>query len=947
MRTRISHYQLGDELGRGGMGIVYRALDTRLGRPVAIKVLPEDATADSDRHRRFVREARAASALNHPHIVTIYDIDEEDGTTFIAMELVEGTPLAHRLAEGPLPLADAVEYGEQIAAALQAAHAAGIVHRDIKPANIVVTPDGRAKVLDFGLAKLVERAPDDETRTSHETRVGVVVGTAAYMSPEQAEGLPVDGRTDIFSLGAVLYEMLTGRRAFEGGSELGLLTAVLREDPVPIRALRSGVPERVSDVVHRCLAKKLEARYADAAELRADLAACRAQLAPVVPVARRRALVLIPVVVVLVVFAALLAWQRAGAERRRWAVEEALPEIERLQNSDRPVHALLLAREAEQYAPDDLARLRQQWIRFRVVTEPPGAEVAIKAYMDPHGAWEPIGTTPISEYPLPVGQYRLRVRKDGFVPVEIANARIGFTRATLTPRTEAVDGMVKVPGGEYSVGIAGTVDLPDFWIGRFEVTNREFKQFVDAGGYRDPAHWQEPFDDGGRVLSFEEAMARFTDATGRSGPATWELGSFPAGHDDLPVAGVSWYEAAAYARFVGGSLPTIHHWYAAAGIDDAFSSILRLSNFESRGPVPVGSLDAMGVWGTYDMAGNVKEWCLNLAGGTTRRHILGGGFNEPSYMYVNADAHEPWGREPTYGLRLMRSVEDYDPLVSAPVARVHGDPNSVVPEPPAMVDVYARLYQYDRAPLNARLESVDESSPHWRRETVSFDAAYGGERVTAYLFVPRHVRPPYQTVLLFPSAYAVAMTSSSHLDLQMFEFLVRSGRALLYPVYQGTFERRNVARLGPMGLRDLRVQQAKDVFRAVDYLESRPDIDTDRLAYYSLSMGASFGPIPLSLEPRIRAAVLLSAGLRFNTPPEIQPANFAPRVRVPVLMVNGRDDFDAPLASQRRFFDLFGTPAEAKRHVILDGGHVPSDMRGVIRVVLDWLDEQFGPADTR
>jgi eukaryotic-like serine/threonine-protein kinase len=242
---------------------------------------------------------------------------------------------------------------------------------------------------------------------------------------------------------------------------------------------------------------------------------------------------------------------------------------------------------------------------------------------------------------------------------------------------------------------------------------------------------------------------------------------------------------------------------------------------------------------------------------------------------------------------------------------------------------------------------VDESSPHWRRETVSFDAAYGGERVTAYLFVPRHVRPPYQTVLLFPSAYAVAMTSSSHLDLQMFEFLVRSGRALLYPVYQGTFERRNVARLGPMGLRDLRVQQAKDVFRAVDYLESRPDIDTDRLAYYSLSMGASFGPIPLSLEPRIRAAVLLSAGLRFNTPPEIQPANFAPRVRVPVLMVNGRDDFDAPLASQRRFFDLFGTPAEAKRHVILDGGHVPSDMRGVIRVVLDWLDEQFGPADTR
>src|SRR6266545_4294739 len=196
MRTTISHYRLEAELGRGGMGVVYRAVDTRLGRAVAIKMLPAGATADPDRNRRFVQEARAASALNHPHIVTIYDIDEEQGETFIAMELVEGMPLDRLLAQGPLPVVRALEYGAQIAGALGAAHAGGIIHRDIKPANIIITSDGRAKVLDFGLAKLIELAPAAATKTALATRAGVVLGTASYMSPEQAEGRPVDARSD-------------------------------------------------------------------------------------------------------------------------------------------------------------------------------------------------------------------------------------------------------------------------------------------------------------------------------------------------------------------------------------------------------------------------------------------------------------------------------------------------------------------------------------------------------------------------------------------------------------------------------------------------------------------------------------------------------------------------------------------------------------------------------
>ena len=271
MSRTVSHYRIEEELGRGGMGVVYRATDTRLGRPVVIKMLPSEATADVDRNRRFVQEARAASALNHPHIVTIYDIGEDAGTTFIAMELVDGTPLDTLLAQGPLPIATALEYGEQIASALEAAHASGIIHRDIKPANIIVTRDGRAKVLDFGLAKLVERGPAEATVTG--TSPGLILGTAAYMSPEQAEGRAISTRSDIFSFGAVLYEMLGGQRAFAGDSALAVMSAILRSEPAALRTLRSSVPAGVESIVNRCLVKDPSARYPDAGALRADLAA--------------------------------------------------------------------------------------------------------------------------------------------------------------------------------------------------------------------------------------------------------------------------------------------------------------------------------------------------------------------------------------------------------------------------------------------------------------------------------------------------------------------------------------------------------------------------------------------------------------------------------------------------------------------------------------------------
>src|SRR5271157_2650343 len=253
---RLSHYEIQEKLGQGGMGVVYRALDVRLERSVALKVLPADKTADPTRRSRFVREAKAASALNHPNIVTIHEIETDAGRDFIAMELVPGRTLGDLMAHGPIAIEDVVSYAIQIAEALRAAHAAGIVHRDIKPANVMITPAGAVKLLDFGLAKLVSSDgpfESEDTATMH-TVAGAVVGTVAYMSPEQAQGLPADARSDIFSFGTVLFQMLTGQAPFRG-STVALMYAIVNVSPQSVKRFRPDVPEALSALVARALEK--------------------------------------------------------------------------------------------------------------------------------------------------------------------------------------------------------------------------------------------------------------------------------------------------------------------------------------------------------------------------------------------------------------------------------------------------------------------------------------------------------------------------------------------------------------------------------------------------------------------------------------------------------------------------------------------------------------------
>jgi serine/threonine protein kinase/Tfp pilus assembly protein PilF len=279
--TLVMHYRIRERLGSGGMGEVYRAEDTRLGRDVAIKFLLQDASADADRRARFLVEARAASALRSAHVAAIYDLGEHEGAAFLVMEYVEGEQLAARIARGPLPLPDAVSIALQAADALAEAHERGIVHRDVKSANIMVTPRGQVKVLDFGLAKILQPgglARLNASLTAQHTLAGVVLGTVAYMSPEQARGREVDARSDLFSLGVVFYEMLAGRLPFQGSSFAEVVDAILNQAPPPLALSTHGAAQQVDAILRKALEKNPEFRYQSARDLYIDLHALKVAL---------------------------------------------------------------------------------------------------------------------------------------------------------------------------------------------------------------------------------------------------------------------------------------------------------------------------------------------------------------------------------------------------------------------------------------------------------------------------------------------------------------------------------------------------------------------------------------------------------------------------------------------------------------------------------------------
>ncbi len=648
------------------MGTVYLAEDTTLKRRVALKFLPPERVGSSDAAARLLREARAASALDHPHIATIYEIGTHAGQPFIAMVYYEGETLAARLTRGSLSIDEVARILAQVADAIQAAHDAGIVHRDLKPSNVMLTPTGQVKVLDFGIAKT--ETADTATQL---TAVGDAIGTAAYMSPEQAAGEAVDARSDLWSLGVVTYEMLTGRPPFQGTNARAVMQAVMTSTPVPVTKLRNDSVPELEEVVTKTLVRDRERRALTASAVRDLAASCHARLSsgpsPALAPPRTSPRLWITVAVVgLAIAGGSIAWFAERNAKVRWARLEALPQIIRLGGDDRFDAAYRLAQQAQRYIPDDpvlLEQLREITRPATIESDPAGAEVFYRPYGERDGAWRPIGKTPVTGAIVPRGAHQWKVQLPGHETAEDVGpdqfSRATHLRFALFPSTQVPTGMVRIASAGSSVRASmpslehlAPVTVPDFWIDRHEVTNRAFKQFVDDGGYRRPELWQEPFVKDGRTLTFAAWMALFRDATGRPGPADWELGNYVAGHDDYPVTGVSWYEAAAYARWAGKSLPTLYHWSRAAGLSLS-GDVVPVSNFDGKSVLPVGASHGTTRGGTTDMAGNVKEWALN-ASGEKKRYVLGGGWDEPVYMFNDPDAQPPLTRGRTHGFRCIK-----------------------------------------------------------------------------------------------------------------------------------------------------------------------------------------------------------------------------------------------------------------------------------------------------
>ena len=1003
--TIIGRYKLLEKIGEGGFGVVYMAEQTEpIHRKVAFKIIKLGMDTKQV-IARFEAERQALAMMDHPNIAKVLDAGAtETGRPYFVMELVKGIPITEYCDKNNLNTQQRLELFIDVCNAVQHAHQKGIIHRDIKPTNVMITlHDGKPvpKVIDFGIAKATSQHLTEKTVF---TRYAQMIGTPVYMSPEQAEmsGLDIDTRTDIYSLGVLLYELLTGATPFDAqklreASYVEMQRIIRETEPLRPSTKLSTMTETIVDIaknrqtnpdslsklfrgdldwiVMKCLEKDRTRRYETTHTLAEDIER-HLKNEPILAgspgmfyclqkfVRRHRSSILsgaaVTILAVGLVITVVKYWHTSRLE---WAKGEALPRIVKLVQAEDYRTAFSLAQQARKIIPDD-PTLVELWPRiskaYSITTTPEGARVFYREYSDHDGPWHYLGQSPLKDIILANGIYRWKFEKQDF------NIQECVTDKSLSVRlcpTNLADDMVWIEGWKIEGWQAellrnsqaqNTVEeVPAFLMDKYEVTNEQFQAFVYAGGYTNAEYWEGlNFIKDGRQLPWQEAMDEFVDQTGQPGPATWKNGIYPQGQERHPVSGVSWFEAMAYARFSGKSLPTLYHWLTGACMEEA-NVIVSYSNFDMDGTAVVGSFPGMGHTGLYDMAGNVKEWCFNVADDSGSQHfIMGGSYGEQTYIFTGAELRPAWNRTSVNGFRCVKYSEDIHSfaqglLTPIPMRSNERDFTTLEPCSDEEYSFILRQFEYDKLPLDWRIESVKDSEPNWQEITVSFNATYARERVIAHLFLPKAVSPPYQVVVYWPNNEALESRPFNGLEQREFtEIILKSKRALMFPIYQGTYERSYGQYLDwytePRATTDWIIHVCQDMCRSIDYLETRDDIDKEKIAYYGVSVGGACGPVALAIENRFKTGILISGGLPrasvVASTPEIDPLNHAPRVKVPVLMINGKED---PLTmSQQSMYDfLVGIPEEDKQHHVYPDGSLLSLSGDKVRKdIVDWLD---------
>jgi serine/threonine protein kinase len=1018
-------YKLLEQIGEGGMGAVWLAEQTEpVKRQVALKLI-KPGMDSRQVIARFEAERQALALMDHPNIAKVLDAGTTDSQRpYFVMELVKGVPITQFCDQRHLTPRQRLELFVPVCQAIQHAHHKGIIHRDLKPSNVLIALyDDKPvpKVIDFGVAKATGQQLTEQTL---HTGFSAVVGTVEYMSPEQASfnQLDVDTRSDIYSLGVLLYELLTGsppfsRKELEQAGMLEMLRVIREQEPtrpsiklstadgLPALAANRGIePAKLTKlirgeldwIVMKALEKDRSRRYETANGLSRDLEryladepvqACPPSAAYRFRKFSRRNKAALTTAA-LIAFALLVgmgvatwqAWRATRAEiaareerdravtaERKTSAHAQFPLIENHIRERQFQQAFALLQQVESVLPND-PRLADLWAecswKLTIVTRPPGATVWRRPPDSGDDKWERLGITPIEDRPVARGVYQWKLEKPGHTTAETLTADLHPGSSRMGLKMEAVEldaegaapaGMVRVrpmaPGLFWETGgfsRPGVNSIPPFWLDRYEVTNRSFQEFVAAGGYQREEFWEHPFEQDGKPLSWKEAMALFRDTTGQAGPATWAGGAYPRGEAEFPVAGVSWYEAAAFAKFAGKSLPTIYHWNGASGRLYLADEITSRSNLESTGPAPVGHYHGLAHCGAYDMAGNVKEWCFN-GDGAGRRYILGGAWDEKKYAFALQDARAPIDRSKNIGFRCAKYLPGQQPQEAVFDELARPQRNFVVEK--LLSDDEFQLvrgqFTYDKnKPLAAVVEATAQTT-NWRHERVVIEAAYAGERFTVNIFIPLDAAPPYQPVIYWPGATAFFQPNIASPTAEKVAFLIKSGRALVWPIYKGSYERRVQPPPAAHTQWEYVVQQANDLSRSIDYLQTRAaDFDGGAIGYYGYSWGAAHAMRAVAMEDRIRAAVLTDGGL-VSIPydrPERDPIHYLSRITIPVLMLNGRYDVNfPPKESQEPMFRLLGTQPDRKRYRLSDSSHVTSLSAERIRDTLGWFDEYLGP----